>query len=160
MKPIMRLLLVLFLLLQTVACKKETAEPVRAAREIVEPVVDTNEIVEPVADTTIIEGWPPSPGEVIIENLSWIFPWYSTLEVPYFDRQLPAGALFKVFIQRGDSAEWIEVPLIKDDSDPGIKYEYFIEKRPDGAGIYAFTSLYIFYYGSDVNDKPSVKISY
>lgn len=160
MKPLIGLLLVLFLLLQTVACRKETAEPVRAAREIAEPVEDTNEIAEPVADSTIIEPWPPSPGEVIIENLSWIFPWYNTLAVPHFDKQLPPGALFKVFIQRGDNPEWIEVPLIADDSADGIKYEYFIEKRPDGAGIYTFASLYIFYYGSDVGDKPSVKISY
>jgi hypothetical protein len=99
---------------------------------------------------------PIFPNEIIFKNLTWIFPWYNSIEVKNSNNYLPNGLSFKVFIQRDNDPEWKEVV-------PGsASYDYFIEKRPDGGGIgmYNFGSLYIFYYGNDVSDTPSVKIGY
>lgn len=104
--------------------------------------------------------WPASPAEVIIHDLNWIFPWYNSIEISDFSKKLPAGVSFKVYIQRGNSTDWIEVPFLVDNAGAEIKYEYFVETRPLGAGMYHYGSLYIFYYGQDVSDHPSVKIVY
>ncbi len=97
----------------------------------------------------------PSSNEVIFGNLTWIFPWYASIEVKkissYPDPQ-------KVFIHRGFDTAWIEAGYISNNA--GNQYEYFIEKRPDGGGIYTYGSLYIFYYGTRTNDNPQVKIQF
>ncbi len=97
---------------------------------------------------------PIFPNEIIFKDLTWIFPWYSSIEVKNFNHYLPNGLSFKVFIQRDNDPEWIEVVL------GNASYDYFIENRLDGAGMYNFGSLYIFYSGNDVSDTPSVKIGY
>jgi hypothetical protein len=100
-----------------------------------------------------------SPGEMIFTNRPWIFPWYNTVEVKNFSTRLTENQSFKVFIRRKNSSEWIPVPPLSP-SNTTTLYEYFVEIRPDGAGMYNFGSLYIFYYGTDINDTPDVKITY
>jgi hypothetical protein len=100
-----------------------------------------------------------SPGEIIFPSRPWIFPWYSTVEVKNFLSIVVENQSFKVFIRRKNSSEWIPVPPVSS-SNTTAEYEYFVETRPDGAGIYNYGSLYIFYYGKDVSDTPDVKITY
>ena len=100
-------------------------------------------------------------GNVIIyNNMEWIFPWYSAIEIEAFNSLIPPGSSFKISIQRDNDPQWKEVMPISIVYIPAIEYEYFIETRPDGAGMYNFGSLYIFYYGHDVSDTPAVKIEY
>lgn len=96
-----------------------------------------------------------TPNETIFKDMEWIFPWYSAIEIKDFNLLLP-NTIFKVYIQRDNNPQWEEVPFILENTP--TMYEYFVETRPDGAGIYTYGSLYIFYYGFDTNDTPSVKI--
>ncbi len=99
-----------------------------------------------------------SETEIIITNLQWIFPWYNALEIDHFHKYIPTDS-FHLFIKRDTSETWVKVPEINySNYNNSTKYEYFIETRPDGAGIYNVGSLYIFYYGNDTSDKPSIKI--
>lgn len=100
---------------------------------------------------------PIDPGsELIFTNLEWIFPWYAGVEVQNI-YWYPAPK--KVFIQRGFDSTWLEVNYISDSYTNNL-YEYFIEKRPEGAGMYSYGSLYVFYYGSSTDDSPKVKIQF
>lgn len=99
-----------------------------------------------------------NPQELIFRDLEWIFPWYSTVEIKKINLII-AQSIFKVYIQRNNNPNWEEVTFISEDLTNN-KYEYFIETRPDGAGMYNYGSLYIFYYGTDTSDSPSVKIVY
>lgn len=102
-----------------------------------------------------------SPTEIILNNLSWIFPWYPSIQIKNFNHLIPQGNVFKIFIKRDNNTQWVEVPLFSPSSTSMlVKYEYFVETRPDGAGMYIYGSLYIFYYGMDTKDTPSVKIIY
>ena len=95
--------------------------------------------------------------EIIFQNQTWVYPWYSAIEVKNFYSLIPSGSVFRIFIRRDTNPGWIEVfPYSINGS--GGSYEYFIETRPDGAGMYNFGSLYIFYYGMDTSDTPDVKI--
>ena len=98
-----------------------------------------------------------TPKEMIFKDIEWIFPWYSTIEIKDFNLLLP-NSIFKVYIQRDNNPQWEEVPFLLENT--ATKYEYFVETRPGGAGMYTYGSLYIFYYGTDTNDTPSVKIVY
>ncbi|HEV7330237.1 MAG TPA: PKD domain-containing protein [Flavisolibacter sp.] len=93
------------------------------------------------------------------KNLNWIFPWYAALEIKNIYLYVPQGRPFKVFIQRGFNPTWIEVQPLSADPNHNT-YEYFIETRLYGAGIYNYGSLYVFYYGTDTNDTPNVKIEF
>lgn len=116
------------------------------------------------ADTVMVTvgQLPEQPEDTILSQQTWIYPWYNDIEVNNFYTLIPPGTFFKVFIRRYDATEWIEVkPLPPGGESPeNVKYDYFIEGRPDGVGMYTFNSLYINYYGSDTNDKPDVKILY
>jgi len=94
-----------------------------------------------------------------LDNLTWIFPWYAALEINNIYSYVPHGRPFKIFIQRDSNPAWIEVPPLSANST-NTTYEYFIETRLDGAGMYSFGSLYIFYYGTETNDTPNVKIEF
>jgi hypothetical protein len=104
-------------------------------------------------------GGPPAEpvDSVIFEKLTWIFPWYSSLEIRNFTDWLFGRTDFKIFIRREHSPEWIEVPL-SDGYSINAKYEYVIITRADNNSFYHYKSLYIFYYGFDVGDSPSVKV--
>ena len=110
-------------------------------------------VMKPAVPTVTIDS-----GQITYTDLQWIFPWYNSIEIKNFNSLLPPGRPFKIYIQRDNAPQWKEIMLLSSSSDPAIKYEYFIETRPDGAGMYNFGSLYIFYYGTDVDDTPSVKI--
>lgn len=98
----------------------------------------------------------PASNELIVGNLHWIFPWYASVEVKDIHRYPPVR---KVFIQRHNDGTWVEVsPLSLDWTNR--TYEYFIERRPDGVGMYTYGSLYIFYYGTITNDTPQVRIQF
>jgi hypothetical protein len=111
------------------------------------------------SDTCIVTvvGNPQYTNTIVIENLTWIFPWYSALNVAKFHDLVPKGSTFNIYVKRDNNPNWIEANLISQNGGGGY-YEYFIETRPDGAGMYTYGSLYIFYYGQDVDDKPDVKI--
>jgi len=105
-------------------------------------------------DTTIVFVNDTTAGfnkEMVFNNLEWIFPWYATLEVPGIYSYMPVGTSIKVFIQPDGNSDWIEVGPISTDPYCTCSYEYFIETRPDGAGMYNFGSLYIFNYNYDYN---------
>lgn len=95
--------------------------------------------------------------EMIFKDLEWIFPWDNTIEIKDFNLLFP-NSIFKVYIQRDNNPQWEEVPFLSENT--ATKYEYFVETRPDGAGMYNYGSLYIVYYGTDTDDSPSVKIMY
>mgnify|MGYP002403219894 FL=1 len=101
------------------------------------------------------------PGsELVFDDLGWVTPWYHVVEVKDFLAQLPPNTDFEVFIKRDSLNIWKQVPPLKIDSQTIPEYEYHLEKRLEGAGIYNFGSLYVFYYGDNINDTPSVKITF
>ena len=97
--------------------------------------------------------------EIIFENQTWIYPWYNAIEVKYFDGMTPPGTVFRIYISRDTNPAWIEAHPVTYNGAGG-PYEYFIETRPDGGGMYTYGSLYIFYYGMETSDTPDVKIVY
>jgi len=97
--------------------------------------------------------------EVIYRNLHWVYPWYSSLELQNIYSYVPLGQAIKVFVKRDNSTDWEEIQLVSN-TGLGGSYEYFIEERPDGAGIYTYGSLYVFYYGNDTEDTPDVKVQF
>lgn len=97
--------------------------------------------------------------QVIFRNLQWIFPWYSSIEVKNVHSYVSPNTPLKVFVQRSFDSTWIEVSPILN-SSANVLYEYFIETRPFGAGMYNYGSLYIFYYGPNTSDTPNVKIQF
>ena len=108
-------------------------------------------------DTVIVEVGE-NPNEIIFNDLVWIFPWYNNVEIKNFVSNIPTGRLFKVFIQRDFDPAWKEVPPASTSLPANILYDYFIITGPHG--MYSDGSLYISYYGSDVDDTPNVKIVY
>jgi len=97
--------------------------------------------------------------EVIYRNLNWINPLYSSLELQNIYSYVPQGQPIKVFVKRDDSTDWEEIQLVSNTGTTAL-YEYFIEERPDGAGMYNYGSLYLFYYGNDTGDSPDVKVQF
>ena len=97
--------------------------------------------------------------EVIFKNLTWIFPWYSSLELKNIHNYFPAGTAIKVFIKRDTATEWNEVVHYSNSVNTTV-YDYFIETRPYGAGMYNFGSLYVFYYALNPKDTPDVKVQF
>ena len=96
--------------------------------------------------------------EIILENQTWIFPWYSAIKVKDFYNLIPSGSVFRIYIRRDTNTDWIEAPSDSNNWANG-SYEYFIETRPDGAGIYTYGSLYILHYGvDDPTDTPDIKV--
>ena len=93
----------IYFLLQTTGCSKDPID------NVTEAVRSTDEL----PDTTYIPDIPTSQGEIVTGDLTWITPWYNAVEVKYFNRMIPFGAVFDVFIQRHGSTEWNEVPLIR-----------------------------------------------
>jgi hypothetical protein len=109
-------------------------------------------------DTVIVDVQEPfTPlNDLIFQDLRWIFPWYASIEVKNINLY---SAPKKVFIKRGFNTTWTEVNYLSN-SAINSAYEYFIETRPDGAGMYNYGSLYIFYYGTITDDTPQVKIQF
>ncbi|MGM5471350.1 PKD domain-containing protein [Flavobacteriaceae bacterium LMO-SS05] len=104
---------------------------------------------------------PQNAKEIIIENLSWSFPWYATLQIADFYDNIPRESLFRIFVRRDGSTNWEDVPGWAMSGPQNNLYDYFIERRlPDGAGMYTNGSLYISYYGTDTFDTPDIKIVY
>jgi hypothetical protein len=97
--------------------------------------------------------------EVFFNNLTWIPIWYETLEINNFYSFIPSGTPFRVYIQRDFNPAWIEATPVADNGSGG-PYEYFVETRPGGGGMYTYGSLYIFGSGTDFSDTPNVKIVY
>ena len=100
----------------------------------------------------------PGTNETLFSDLTWIFPWYNNVEIKNFDNYIPRGSLFKVFIQRDYDATWNEVPPFDAYQPSNGLYDYFIITGPHS--MYNHGSLYVSYYGFDVDDTPNVKIVY
>jgi len=113
-------------------------------------------------DTVAVSVLPPrsstTSNYVIFNNLSWKPIWYNSIEVPNIYSYVPMGKPFKVFVQRDGNTNWVEAQSASDNLN--TEYEYFIETRWDGAGMYTFGSLYIFYYGANTSDTPNVKVEF
>jgi len=147
------------LLLSVAACKKDTTVipgPEISTNNKVDTAikVDTNNNKPAIADTVIV-----SDHQIVGKNIRWIFPWYSALELKNIHSYFSDGTSIKVFIQRDNSDIWMEATPVANDGSGG-DYEYFIEKRPEGAGMYTYGSLYVFYYGEDTTDTPDVKVQF
>lgn len=99
-----------------------------------------------------------SANSVIFNYLNWISPWYNSLEIQSIHGFVPTGKPFKVFVQRGLTSTWTEAQPVS--NNPSTKYEYFVETRVNGGGMYIQGSLYVFYYGTDISDRPSVKVEF
>jgi hypothetical protein len=117
----------------------------------------TNSSLQKGRDTVGIFVLDHTRQTLVFEGLTWIFPWYAAVEVKSFLTQVPTGLEKKVYIKRGFQTVWSEVPPLSSNSH-NHPYEYFLETRPDGAGMYNYGSLYIFYYGSNTSDKPNIKV--
>ena len=100
-----------------------------------------------------------SDHQIVAKNITWIFPWYSSLEVKNIHSYFPEGTPIRVFVQRDNSDIWKEATDAFIDGSLS-EYDYFIEKRPDGAGMYNYGSLYVSYYGMDTSDTPDVKVQF
>ncbi|MGL6269648.1 MAG: PKD domain-containing protein [Chitinophagaceae bacterium] len=116
-------------------------------------------------DTTIVFVNDTTAGlnkEKVFNNLEWTFPWYPTLVIPDIYSFMPVGTSIRVFIQPYGNSDWIEVGPFSTDPYCTCSYQYIIESRPDGAGMYKFSSINIFNYDNiaDYNQKPNVKIKY
>lgn len=98
-------------------------------------------------------------GEVVYRNLNWIFPWYASLELENIYSHVPQGNTIKVLVKRDNQTDWEEVPVLSNVGS-ATSYEYFIEERPDGAGMYNYGSLYVFFYGNETDDTPDVKVQF
>jgi hypothetical protein len=99
--------------------------------------------------------------EVTFKNIEWTYPWYNTLEAKDIYNYVPKDTPLNVFVRRGGSNSWIPVERF----DPNLPYtnalyDYFIETRPDGAGMYTYGSLYVSYYGTDTSDTCEIKIQF
>jgi hypothetical protein len=99
--------------------------------------------------------------EVTFKNIEWIFPWYNALEAKDIYNYVPRDKPLNVFVRRGGTINWMPVERF----DPYLPYtnhlyDYFIETRPDGAGMYTLGSLYVFYYGTDTNDTCEIRIEF
>ena len=122
-------------------------------------VYDKNNIN--VRDTvTVITLSPILPANTYYAlNLTWIFPWYNALEIKNISDKVPAGSPLKVFVQRRFNQNWVEAyPALIYYSNS--IYDYFIITRVNGGGMYNQGSLYVFYYGTNVTDRPNIKIEY
>ncbi len=91
---------------------------------------------------------PASSNELVFTDHTWVFDWSNHIEVEKFNTIISPNAVFKVYIRRESSSDWIEATPLS--LFGNSSYEYFVETRPDGGGIYHFGSLYISYYGNDV----------
>ncbi len=99
--------------------------------------------------------------EITFKNLVWISPWSNAVEVKNIHSYIPVGTPVKVFIKRDNTAEWkVAEDAGKNNGSNNPVYEYFIETRPSGGGMYTYGSLYIFYWGMDINDTPDVKVQF
>ena len=95
---------------------------------------------------------------VIYDSLTWIFPWYASLEAKNIYAYVQQNAQIQVFLQRGSSNDWIQIQ--SESYDANIPYEYFIESSHDGAGMYTYGSLYVFYYGKDTDDHARIRVEF
>jgi hypothetical protein len=102
-----------------------------------------------------------NPGEIIVKNLTWFFPWYPTLAIASFYNLAPdlkPGVPYQVYIQRNATQVWQMVEKAQPDSTTSNEYEYFYNESSHS--FYIPGVLYIFYSGWDYSDRPSIKILY
>lgn len=115
------------------------------------------DVYDPQGNLGVNDPQVADSNKLVLTNLEWIYPWYAAIEVK---NVLSYPSPIKVFIQRDFDTSWIEVKFLSNNSVDD-QYEYFIETRqPDGAGMYTYGSLYIFYYGSNTTDTPNVRIQF
>ena len=109
-------------------------------------------------DTIMVTVLPPAnlKSPYVVENLSWITPFYTNLAVHNIYHSVPHNRPLKVFIQRDSNTGWIEVKHISANIN-NETYDYFFG---DGSGIYDINTLYINNWGGDVSDTPNVKIEF
>jgi hypothetical protein len=106
----------------------------------------------------IVDELSTTPNEIITNNLTWYYPWYNTLFIKNFYELAPGlkpGRFFKLYINRPPSSAWIEVYPI---SSNETEYAYYYSKKT--GSTFEKGTMSIFYFGSETNDKPKVKILY
>jgi hypothetical protein len=112
-------------------------------------------------DTTLVTVGKMSshPKEIVFKDINMICPWYCGWEIADIYSHIPSNKVFKIFVQRNNVTEWKEVMLYQEDGS--YKYQYWIEERPDGAGMYNYGSLYIWWFPSawnSLNDYPTANV--
>jgi hypothetical protein len=116
-----------------------------------------------VADTmkVIVSQLPEHPQEIILTSLTWYTSWNYEMEIPDFYQHVAPGTFFKIYIRRANSTDWIEVKQLHpyESSNSNPLYNYILEDSP-GSSTSGSGNLYIEYYGSDISDRPDVKILY
>jgi hypothetical protein len=89
-----------------------------------------------------------NPKEIIFKNMTWSCPWDCVIEIENIYSHLPLGNVFRVYIQRDNSADWREAILESQWAD-NFSYAYSLNGY-----------LWIYYLGSHVEDTPNIKIVY
>ncbi|MEO7444844.1 MAG: hypothetical protein ABIT96_02895 [Ferruginibacter sp.] len=113
--------------------------------------------VPPVIPNQVLaDSFPEHKREIILPNQTWIFPWYNSLIVPDFyqlDPNLFPTTPFHIYIQKPPSSQWYKVePFMS--VNALFEFIYFEHNQ----AFYQGGSLYIFYYGTDVSTRPTIKI--
>jgi len=92
-----------------------------------------------------------NPKEIIFKDMAWVCPMGCHVEITNLNSQLPAGSVFKIYIQRDNTANWEEVIHESSQSSTDILYTY----------THYNGSLFIFSYSSsEMEDTSTIKIVY
>lgn len=92
-----------------------------------------------------------NPKEKFFNDLGWECPWGCSVEIKNIYSHLPAGSVFRIYIQRDNSANWEEV-VHDSQFQAGVQYTYTLY---NGNLI-----IYLYGYSSDPEDTPNIKIVY
>ena len=91
------------------------------------------------------------PKEIIFKNMTWVCPMGCHVEIANLYSRLPAGSVFKVYIQRDNAAIWEEVIQESTQLSADTLYTYSLYNG----------SLFIFSYSSsEMEDTPNIKLVY
>ncbi len=89
--------------------------------------------------------------EIILKDMAWVCPMGCHLEIKNIYSRLPAGNVFRIYIQRDNSANWEEVIHESSQLPQDVQYTYTLYNG----------SLFIFTYSSlEEVDTPNIKIVY
>ncbi len=98
---------------------------------------------------------------VVFTNLVWQPIWDVYVEVKNFYNYVSEDQPYSIYIRRDGNDFWEEIPgWTPNNTTPSPPYGYFIETRPNGAGMYHYGSLYIWVSEPLPPDTPDVKIMY
>lgn len=99
----------------------------------------------------IVREMSASPKEIVFKDTAWVCPMGCHVEIANLYSQLPAGSVFKIYIQRDNSVNWQEVIHESSQSSADTSYTYTLYNG----------NLFIFSYSSsEMTDTPNIKLVY